>query len=111
MQTVNADINNSHQASAAKATQDHLWFLESMDRVHRAIQGTQDLNQMMSDVLDVTLLIYDCDRALLAHPCDPDTPTLRIPMRRTRPEYQYALGASTDYPAAPDVIDVLRILR
>src|SRR5215475_11155025 len=28
------------------------WFVESLDRVNRAIQGTNDLEQMMTDVLD-----------------------------------------------------------
>jgi PAS domain S-box-containing protein len=39
------------------------WGGESMDRVNRAIQGTNDLEQMMSDVLDAALSIFDCDRA------------------------------------------------
>ena len=29
----------------------HLWFLESMDRINRAIQATNDLERMMSEVL------------------------------------------------------------
>src|SRR5208283_4593315 len=33
----------------------HLWFLESMDCVNRAMQGTQDLQQMLSDVVLATL--------------------------------------------------------
>src|SRR6266852_5371134 len=40
----------------------HLWFFESMDRINRAIQGTNDLEQMMSDVLDEVLSIFNCDR-------------------------------------------------
>src|SRR5208282_1534919 len=38
--------------------QAHLWFLESMDCVNRAMQGTQDLQQMLSDVLLATLDIF-----------------------------------------------------
>lgn len=49
--------------------QGHLWFLESLDEVNRAIQGTNDLDQMMRDVLDAVLHIFDCDRANLAIPC------------------------------------------
>ena len=37
---------------AEEERQAHLGFLESMDQVNRAIQGTNDLEQMMSDVLD-----------------------------------------------------------
>src|SRR5215510_6886323 len=37
---------------AEEERQAHLGFLETMDQVNRAIQGTNDLEQMMSDVLD-----------------------------------------------------------
>src|SRR6185503_21240070 len=45
---------------AEEERQAHLGFLESMDRINRAIQGTKDLEQMMSDVLDVVLAIFNC---------------------------------------------------
>ena len=57
---------------AEEERQAHLWFLESMDQVNRAIQGTNDLEQMMSDVLDAMLAIFNCDRAWLVYPCDPE---------------------------------------
>ena len=34
---------------------DHVWFLESLDRVNRAMQGTSDLEGMMSGVLETAL--------------------------------------------------------
>src|SRR2546426_1078691 len=46
---------------AEEEHQAHLWFLESMDWVNRAMQGTNDLEQMMSDVLDVVLSVFNCD--------------------------------------------------
>ena len=44
----------------------HVWFLESMDRINRAMQGTNDLEQMMGDVLDAVLEIFASDRAWLS---------------------------------------------
>jgi hypothetical protein len=38
--------------------QGQVWFLESLDQVNRAIQGTNDLDQMMRDVLDAVLHVY-----------------------------------------------------
>jgi signal transduction histidine kinase/PAS domain-containing protein len=75
-----------------------LWFLESLDAVDRAIQGTSDLEQMMGDVLDVVLATFRCDRAWLAYPRDPavDSPQVRI--ERTRPGYVGASGAGADVP-------------
>src|SRR5262244_4451773 len=57
---------------AEEERQAHLGFLEAMDQVNRAIQGTNDLEQMMSDVLDVLLTVFHCDRAWLVYPCDPE---------------------------------------
>ena len=48
---------------AEEKRQARRWTVESMDRINRAIQGTNDLEQMMSDVLKATLEILDCDRA------------------------------------------------
>ena len=50
------DVTERKQAEEER--QAHLWFLESMDRVNRAMQGTNDLEQMMSDVLDAVLAIF-----------------------------------------------------
>ncbi len=36
----------------------HFRFVESMDKVNRAIQGANDLEQMMSDVLDIGLVDF-----------------------------------------------------
>jgi len=72
----------------------HLRFFESMDRVNRAMQGASDLDQMMSDVLDTVLSIFDCDRASLTFPCDPEATDWRVSVERNRPEYpgNFALG-------------------
>jgi len=69
-----------------------LRFFESMDRINRAMQWTNDLNQMTSDVLDVMLSIFGSDRAFLVYPCDPDAPSFDIAMERTRPEYPVRRG-------------------
>ena len=57
---------------------------------------------MMSDVLDVVLSIFDCDRAFLLYPCDPEAAAWQVPMERTRPEYPGALALGLDMPMDPD---------
>ena len=89
----------------------YLRFLKNMDRVNRAIQATNDFQQMMSDVLDILLSIFDCDRAWLAYPCDPDAETWQVPMERTRPEYPGVLPLGVELPMEPDIADMYRILR
>ena len=74
----------------------NLWFLESMDKINQAIQGTGDLKKMLSNVLDMVLEVFDCDRAYLLFPCDPEAQTWNVPMERTRPEYPGALAQGLD---------------
>ena len=45
---------------------DALWFLESLDRVSRAIGASRDFDQLVSAVLAVALELFDGHRVLLA---------------------------------------------
>lgn len=95
------------QCACYKEHQAQMWFLESMDRIDRAIQGTSDLDHMLGDVLDVVLATFRCDRAVLLYPCDPEADSRRVRMERTRPEYIGAFRAGVDIPNDPEVVGVL----
>ena len=88
----------------------NLKFFESMDKVNRAIQGADDPEEMMKDVLDEVLSIFDCDRAYLMYPCDPESPTWTCPTERNKPEYPGVLDLKLTLPMDPQVADTLRIL-
>ena len=96
---------------AEEEHQAHLWFLESMDRVNRAIQGTNDLEQMMSDVLDAALSVFECDRAWLTYPCDPEAVSNGVKMQRTRPEFPGLFAVGADVPVDAETADLLRTVR
>lgn len=96
-------IENEHLA--------HLKFFENMDRVNRALQKTTDLEKMMKDVLDFVLEAFECDRAFLLYPCDPDAPWWHCPMERTRPEYPGILTLGLNIPTDPEVAENFRILK
>ena len=84
METATARVQDAAEERSA-----HLHFLESLDRVNRAMQGSNDLEQMVSDVLDALdamLSIFDCDRAGIGY-ADPDAPIARVLMLRTRPGF------------------------
>ena len=100
------DITERRQAEQERLA--NLRFLESMDQVNRAIQGTNDLEQMMSDVLVVVLSIFDCDRAWLFYPCDPEAPSFRVPMEISKPEYPGAKTLNVDLPMPEDIAQNLR---
>lgn len=79
---VGRDITQLKRAEAQHAA--HLSFLQSLDRISRAMQGIQDVERLLRDVLDATLDIFSCDRAWLVHPCDAQFTTWRPDMERAR---------------------------
>jgi PAS domain S-box-containing protein len=80
-----------------------LWFFESIDQVNRAIQGAHELEQMMQDVLDVVLGVFECDRAFLVTTAGRD-PTLFFPtVMRTTPAYP---RPDAPLPAVPALVAI-----
>ena len=101
------DITERKRAEEERRT--HLWFLESMDRINRAMQATSDLEQMMSDVLEAVLEVFASDRAWLVYPCDPDAPSWRPVMERTRPQFPGVAARGRDLPMTPESAEVARV--
>ena len=103
---VGRDITERKRAEAQRRS--HLKFLESMDRINRAMQATNDVDRMMSDVLDTVLHVFDCDRAWLVYPCDPDAPSWRAVMEHTRTEFPGAFAQGRDVPMTVAAAEVIR---
>jgi PAS domain S-box-containing protein len=104
-------IDITERKQAERERQARRWFVESMDRVNLAIHGTNDLEQMMSDVLDAVLASFGCDRAWLVYPCDPEARSHGVKMQRTRPEFPGLFPVGTEVPMDPEAADVCRIVR
>jgi PAS domain S-box-containing protein len=100
------DVTEGKRADEERQAQ--LRFFESMDGINRAMQGTNDLEEMLGNVLDVALAIFECDRAWLIFPCDPQAPSHRVRMERTRPEFMGAFGLGMEIPNDPEVAGVFR---
>lgn len=62
-------------------------LLESTEQIDNIIRKSIDLDQMMTDVLEIALALFGCDRAWLMFPGDPNTPHWSVPMERTTPRY------------------------
>jgi PAS domain-containing protein len=106
------DDRKKRAAQKTAAEQESLlWYFERMDKVNRAMQGTNDLEQAMKDVLDTLLDVFKCDRAWLVYPCDPESPTWQVSMERTTPEYPSVLPIGVELPLDPVGADVYRKLR
>ncbi len=83
-------------------------FLDAMERINAAMRGAQNVRGMLSAVLDEMLELFACDRAWLLYPCDPDAPSWRVPMERTRQEWPGAFALSVEVPMDPGASDLFR---
>ena len=72
---------------AAQEQHNYVRFLENMRKINHAIQEADNLDKMMSDVLNVVLSIFSCDRASLTYPCNPKAEYWSVPMECTNPDY------------------------
>ena len=105
-------VDVTKEKEAEEERRANLRFLESMDRINRAIQGTNDIERMMSDALGATLSIFDCDRVALVYPCDPDAASARVVMARTRPAFPVTYsGRPGGIPVFEAYVRIFRALR
>ena len=101
-------INVANRAS--EVAQDRFWFLESMDRLSRAMQDTEDLEQL-SHVLEAVLSIFGCDRAWLAYPSDADSRRWRTVAQRACPEVADTPSLDLDLPMDPEIAEVFCLVE
>jgi PAS domain S-box-containing protein len=102
------DISERKQIELERQT--NLHFFQSKASINQAIQQASSLEQMMSDVLDTVLGIFDCDRAYLLFPCDPERSAWSIAMARCKPDYPGLLASKLEMPMDPDIAETFRIL-
>src|SRR5262249_13295589 len=69
--------------------------------------------QMLSDLPDARLTVFQGDRAWLVSPCDPHArwPGVKIDLQRTRPEFPSLFSVGLDVPVDAETADVLRTVR
>src|ERR1700751_645761 len=103
------DVTDAQEAQ--EEAHPHLWFLENMDRINRAIQATNDLDEMMSEVLKACLSIFDCDRAWLVYPCDSTAASWRGGMGHVQPVFPGAFALGVELPMDAEASAVFRRAR
>ena len=93
-------INKLQKQLEAKNAQlqDYVYHLESLASLGEAINEVKDVAQMMEHAMKVTLSVFNCDRAWLLYPCDPNATSWRVPMEITSPKYPGAYSLNTDIP-------------
>jgi two-component system repressor protein LuxO len=88
--------------------QDYVYHLESLAALGKATNEADNVNQMMDNAMKVTLSVFNCDRAWLLYPCDPNAPSWWVPIEQTTPEYLGINLLNTDMPMEPAVSEVMR---
>jgi PAS domain S-box-containing protein len=102
------DITERRQAEEQRLA--HTRFIEDLGRINEAILTRTEHEELLEHVCDTVLDIFQCDRACLIYPCDPDAPTWHMPVGRTRPEYPNAPGRGQESTMLPALADYLRAL-
>ncbi|MFA6979775.1 MAG: PAS domain S-box protein [Ignavibacteriaceae bacterium] len=100
------DITERKQAE--ERTKTYIHFLESLERIDHDIKREVDIEPMLWSVVNTVFSIFDCDRAWLFYPCDPDAQSFRVPVEVNKPEYPGANAKNIDVPMSPDLADNLR---
>jgi|GEM_PF-3303023 len=81
---------------------------ENLERISQVIRKTNDYKQMMEEVLNAILSIYECDRAWLLTPCNPDAASWSVPMECTTPEYPGVQSENREIPMTPKAAAIMR---
>ncbi len=63
------------------------------DRINKIIINAVDIPKMLNQILDTMIHVFDCDRAWILFPCNPEARFYDVPFMRTKPEWFLA----TDY--------------
>ncbi|HEX5391686.1 MAG TPA: PAS domain S-box protein [Rhodocyclaceae bacterium] len=87
---------------AEEQNREHLHFVETMNKVNQAIQGTKKIKQMASEVFDIALAALDCDKASLISPTDASGEQWIVLMARHRPGFSYPFELGTALPYTPE---------
>ena len=77
--------------------QQAIHFLEAMNRMNRAALSSNELEEMLANVFDEMLDIFDCDRIWIAHPHAVQTAQWQILVERNRPTFA-GLGSGAIVP-------------
>lgn len=105
---VGHDITRRKQLESAH--QANLHFLETMDKVQRIFRGGGGMERTLSDLLGAVLSIFGCDRAAIAHPCDPEAAAWTLRMERTGPGSAGSCPPGTTVPMTPSARRMFRAL-
>ncbi|HKU41083.1 MAG TPA: PAS domain S-box protein, partial [Polyangiales bacterium] len=84
------DITEEHEKHKLREREHAL--LTALEPVHRILLSAPMSEPTFDRLLGELLALFDCDRAFLAYPCDPNASSLQIVYEQTRPEFARPRG-------------------
>lgn len=98
----------SERKLSEQKTNAYITFLENLEKIDKAIEGETEIESMLENLVNTTFSIFDCDRAWLFYPCDPEAPSFKVPVEINKPEYPGANAKDIEIPMSPDLAENLR---
>jgi PAS domain S-box-containing protein len=93
---ISDDITEQKLAESERL--DTMHFLQSLDRINRVLKAEGEIEEILNQTLETVLDIFECDRAYLLYPADPESPTWSVPIERTVPKYPGAFELGAEIP-------------
>ena len=110
MRMLGCHVDVTERKRAEQERQSYVWFLESMDRVNRALTSTNNLDETMSEAMEAVLGVFDSDRAFLTYPCDPQASAWTVLIERTKDEFPGARALGIDVAMLPEIAETFRVV-
>ena len=76
-------------------------LIDSLQRLSDVSNSSSSIEEMMDNSLGELLSIFECDRAWLLHPCDPNADFLDVKMEKTRPQWPGAYASNSSIEITP----------
>jgi PAS domain S-box-containing protein len=87
---VSFDITEEHEKRTLREREHAL--LAALEHVNRILLSAPMAEPMFDRLLDEILALFECDRAFLGYPCDPNASEFNIVYERTQPEFRREKG-------------------
>ncbi len=82
--------------------------LQIIQQINQICLSANNLDEMLSSVLEEILSIFDCDRAWLLYLGDPASSTWPVAKEHTRPEWPSAFATGIEFPVDADLEESLK---
>lgn len=78
-----------------------LQFYQHLERIDQIITDSGNVENTMKNIVNEVYSIFNCDRAWLLYPCDPQSTFFRVQFECTRKEFPGAFALKEDVPMDP----------